>query len=227
MSAATWNLWAADWLLDSKVNFEGSTRVIRVNEGVTALDIRSDVYTAWVDWIALRDNTKYLPAVRVTGLDPIGGGVYTGDTYFLVNGWKLVVDISKVRITGVLFSDDYDTAYYTSALVAQYPATVSSLVTTVSVGSSTLTAADVWSHEPRTVSGGLTAAQVWEHNLKELTQTVGLTPFQELMLSELYKLSGLLSGTPLVINDTSNTRQAGDVLQSIITSGPVTTVTRI
>jgi hypothetical protein len=61
----------------------------------------------------------------------MGGGVYTGDVYFLKNGWKLFVDLTKVRITGALLSDDYDTAYYSYEGVPQYPVTVSSLVTTV------------------------------------------------------------------------------------------------
>jgi hypothetical protein len=85
-----------------------------------------------VDWIAIRDHLKFMPAIRTTGLDPIGGGVYTGDVYFLINGWKLSIDLQKVKVTGVLFSDDYDTAYYTPSLAAQYPATVSALVNTVS-----------------------------------------------------------------------------------------------
>lgn len=127
-----WAAWAEDWELRDKVSFDGETRIIYVHPEVTALDIRADVYTSWIDWVALRDNSKFLPAMRYTGLDPIGSGVFTGDTYFLINGWKLSVDLLKVRVTGVLFSDNYDTAYYTPELVPQYPATVSAIVNTIS-----------------------------------------------------------------------------------------------
>lgn len=131
MAALIWGAWSPDWTLGNKVDFDGINKIIYVHPEVTSLDIRSEVYSAWIDWVILRDNTKFLPALRYTGFDPIGGGQYTGDSYFLTNGWKLSVDLSKVRITGVLFSDNYPTAYYTPNLVAQYPATVSSLVNTV------------------------------------------------------------------------------------------------
>lgn len=154
MSAA-WGAWSQDWVLNDKVSFDGAAKIIYVHSEVTNLDIRADVYTSWVDWINLYDNLKYLPAIRVTGYDPIGPGIFTGDSYFLINGWKLSVDLQKVKVTGVLFSDDYDTAYYTPALVPQYPATVSSLVTTVSTGGgsgSGATPAEIWSHSTRSLT---------------------------------------------------------------------------
>ena len=55
----------------------------------------------------------------------------------LINGWRLVVDLSQVAIFGVLFSRDFETAYYTTALIGQKPATVSSLVNTVIVTETT------------------------------------------------------------------------------------------
>jgi hypothetical protein len=130
MAVTLWSAWSADWELRSKVEFDGINKIIYVHPEVTNLDIRADVYSEWIKWVSLRDNLKFLPAIRYTGFDPIGGGNYTGDTYFLLNGWKLSIDLAKVRVTGVLYSDDYPTAYYTPALVAQYPATVSSLVNT-------------------------------------------------------------------------------------------------
>lgn len=131
MAALVWGAWSPDWALGNKVDFDGASKLIYVHPEVTTLDIRQDIYSGWVDWVLLRDNAKFLPAIRYTGFDPIGGGQYTGDTYFLINGWKLVVDLRKVRVTGILYSDNYDTAYYTDQLVAQYPATVSALVNTV------------------------------------------------------------------------------------------------
>jgi hypothetical protein len=129
-----WAAWQPTWLLYDKVSFDGTNKIIYVHPEVTALDIRADVYSSWIDWHSQYQNSEFLLALRYTGLDPIGAGVFTGDSYFLINGWKLSVDLQKVRVSGVLFSDDYDTAYYTPTLVAQYPATVSSLVTTVSTG---------------------------------------------------------------------------------------------
>lgn len=176
MAALIWGAWSPDWSLNNKVDFDGINKIIYVHPEVTSLDIRSDIYSAWIDWVVLRDNAKFLPAIRYTGYDPIGGGSYTGDTYFLINGWKLSVDLAKVRVTGVLFSDNYDTAYYTPSLAAQYPATVSALVNTVSVAA-TLTPAELWTYENRTLSTPVpTANQIadatWGHSFVSKLLTV-------------------------------------------------------
>jgi hypothetical protein len=127
------------WEVTKKVTFDGDNRLIIVNDGVTSLDIRSDVYSRWVDWRDLYGNMAYTMAMRYTGLDDIPGG-QTGDTYFLTNGWKLIVDLRKVRITGILYSDDYETAYYDAlTLDAVYPATVAALVNTVTTKENVVT----------------------------------------------------------------------------------------
>jgi len=83
-----------------------------------------------IRWLDLRDNSKYEQPMRYSGLDPIPGGS-TGDIFFLINGYKLVVDITRVQVSGVLFSEDYDTAFYLPSLVAVYPVKVAALVNTV------------------------------------------------------------------------------------------------
>lgn len=120
--------------MTNKVSFDGINKIIYVNSDVTALDIRADVYSSWINWIVIDDNLKFSSALRTTGFDPIGSGTYTGDIYFLINGWKLSVNLLQVRVTGVLYSDDYSTAFYTPSLQPQYPVTVAALVNTVSVG---------------------------------------------------------------------------------------------
>jgi len=178
MAALVWGAWSPDWALGNKVDFDGINKIIYVHPEVTDLDIRTDVYSAWVDWLVLRDNSKFLAAMRYTGFDPIGGGQYTGDTYFLINGWKLSVDLSKVRVSGVLYSDDYSTAYYTPALQAQYPATVSALVNTVSVaGGSGASAAELWSYNNRSLSvppptASENANAIWQHSFVNKLLTV-------------------------------------------------------
>lgn len=133
MVALVWGAWSPDWALGNKVDFDGASKIIYVHPEVTQLDIRNDLYSSWVEWVELRDHSKFLPAMRYTGLDPIGGGQFTGDTYFLTNGWKLSIDLTKVRVTGVLYSDNYDTAFYSPTLQPQYPATVAALVNTVTI----------------------------------------------------------------------------------------------
>lgn len=181
-----WQYWAQDWSLFDKVEFDGINRIIYVHPEVTELNIRTDVYTSWVDWMVIRDHLKFLPAMRTTGLDPIGGGVYTGDVYFLINGWKLSVDTRKVKITGVLFSDDYDTAYYTPEMVAQYPVSVSSLVTTTTIYQNVVTGT------------AATPAEIWEHATRTLTTNAGGATLEEIENSTVLAKQSTLLETKVV-----------------------------
>ena len=142
------------WTLNHKVTFDGIAKLIYVNAGTTDLDIKIDLYSDWKEWVVTRDNTKYLPAMRTIGGDATISGQFAGDMYFLFNGWRVVVDLTKVKITGILFSDDYDTPWLdSSTLNPVFPAQVSSLVNTVAptleglnIPSSVDTAQAVWDH---------------------------------------------------------------------------------
>lgn len=155
----------SEWELNEKVDFDGANKLIIVYPHVTELDIRADVWSAAVRWLGMlnRGYDRWLEPMERTGLDPIPGGE-TGDSYFLQNGWKLLVDFSKVKVTGVLFSRDYVTAYYTTDLVEQYAAQVSSIVNTVSGGGGT---AEVDVDE--------IAAAVWASVSRTLTEQAGLS----------------------------------------------------
>lgn len=158
-----WQAYGEEWLLYEKVSFDGPAKRIIVNESVTALSIRDDVYSAWVRWIERDDNAKFLPAMRYSGGDPIPGGE-TGVTFFLSNGWKLEYDANVVAINGVLYSDNYPTPYWSVADKPIYPATVSSLVNSAVVTQNVVTgtaltpeqtAAAVWSAATRTLTASL------------------------------------------------------------------------
>jgi len=123
------NLWIShgeEWLDGDKVSFNGTTKIIQVNSGVTALDVQTELYSAWIRWFERIENTQYLPAMRFTGLDPIPGG-QTGGTFFTINGWKVVYDPRIVAISGILYSDDYSTPYYFTDGSPVFPATVSGI----------------------------------------------------------------------------------------------------
>jgi hypothetical protein len=149
--------------------FDGFGRKVFVNAGVTSITM-VDLYSQWCNWLVREDNAKFAAAIRVSGYDPIPGG-FTGATFFLYNGWKLVYDPASVAVAGVLYSDDYDTAYWTSSGAPVYPATVSSLVNSavsyqnVVTGTALTaeqTAAAVWGAAVRTLTASLdpSAAQM-------------------------------------------------------------------
>ena len=78
------------WGLYHKVTFDASNKLILVNPGVTTLDVQSDVYSAWKQWVLVRsDNAKFVPAISTLGGDPITSTTFVGDTYFLENGWRI------------------------------------------------------------------------------------------------------------------------------------------
>ncbi len=173
----SWIYYQEDWLLNHKCTFDPVNRLIVVSSNTTTFDIKGDLYSSWKEWVQIRDNAKYLMAIRTTGGDPIGGGQYTGDVYFLVNNWKLVIDLTKVKITGVLYSDNFDTAYFSTNLEPQYPATVSALVNTVTISTPGTSAAELWAYNNRSLSiAPPTAAEVadatWAHTFANKLLTV-------------------------------------------------------
>jgi hypothetical protein len=73
----------------AKVTFDGTNKLIIVDNGVTSLDAAIDLYSDWKEWMLTSDNSKYPLAFATIGGDDLGGGRYLGATYFLENGWKI------------------------------------------------------------------------------------------------------------------------------------------
>lgn len=132
-----WAAYQELWALGHKVSFLREQRLIVVPETVTEVDVRTDLYSDSKEWLAVYDNIgRTKPPARATGGDPTpNAGEYTGDVYFLINGWRVVINLNKTKVTGVLYSDDYPTAFFDSSLSPIYPATVSAVVSSVSTGS--------------------------------------------------------------------------------------------
>jgi hypothetical protein len=76
------------WNLGHKVTFDGENRLIRINEGVTELDMQIEVYSDWKEWVALENNLKWYPPFSTVGGEPTVAGQRLDVTYFLINGWK-------------------------------------------------------------------------------------------------------------------------------------------
>lgn len=98
------------WLNPQKVTFDGDNKIIFVNNGVTTLDVKVDVYSAWKEWMLDPEhfNSKYLPAMRSVGGDPTVGGQSLGATFFLTNGWRMKTweGDHRLSIIGNLYTDE-------------------------------------------------------------------------------------------------------------------------
>ncbi len=101
-------VWAAfgdEWALNHKVSFDGAARKITIAPSVSEIEVKADIYSSWKEWVQLRDNSKFVPAIRTIGGDPVGGGKYAGDIYFLQNDWYIEVS-HPVKVVGVLYTDN-------------------------------------------------------------------------------------------------------------------------
>ena len=115
-----WQFWSvydpANGLLgNQKVTFDGPNKIIIVNEGVTELDFREDVYSAWKEWLLdpTQINLKWIEAISVVGGDPLPGNRQLGTSYFLENGWRMRTweGDHELTVTGNAFTREGDSLF--------------------------------------------------------------------------------------------------------------------
>jgi hypothetical protein len=105
MLLGLWPNYWEDWESYHLVTFDGINRTITINSQVHELNVKEDIYSAWKEWMVIRDNSKFPPAFRAIGGDPVGSGLNAGDIYFLINQWQIVVP-QNVRVNGVIYHDE-------------------------------------------------------------------------------------------------------------------------
>jgi hypothetical protein len=94
----------ADWI------FDGANKIIKepnIGSGNLTWQVNRDIYSAWKRWTV--NNAEFEAAFVVEGGTPIGAtGLFTGATFILSNGWKLMAgDWDHLSfVSGNLFSDD-------------------------------------------------------------------------------------------------------------------------
>jgi len=180
------------WQLYHNVTFDGPNKLIWVNEGVITLDVKTDIYSAWIEWIVVlglvehKDNPGYLEAVTAIGGEPTPTG-QIGSSFFLQNGWKIKPYHGTYRLTvnGNIFASDGSNPYVATDVITGVPNNI-----TINANTS---------------------------NLVDLINA-GFGTEQSLYLDELHKIHGLRSGFPLIVDPTART--AGpDIQQTITTVG--------
>lgn len=182
----------AYWNLFHKVTFDGPNRLILINDGVTAIDVKEDIYSAWKEWVIdlsivdHPENAAVLQAMTAIGGEPTPTGSI-GSTFFLQNGWKIKPWPGSYRllISGNLFSADGSNPFVRANIVSGVPNNINITSTTSNI-----------------------VDQV----------NAGFGDSQTTQLDEIHKIHGLKEGTPLVVDPTSRT--AGpDISQTISTTG--------
>jgi len=72
------------------IQFDGLNKRIILTSGTITLSV-PDLWSRWVDWLLVGDNSKYLPAMRVLGgdvRDPVAGTRIPVNV-FLLNDWRI------------------------------------------------------------------------------------------------------------------------------------------
>jgi hypothetical protein len=116
-----WETTAAGGYPNQKVAFDSITKTIFVAEGVTQLDVKVDLYSAWKEWIK-EAHDAVIPAGQPIAFSAVGGDAVTdnqnlGTTFFLENGWRIQPYTSgqsyTLTITGNLYTrEPGETPFY-------------------------------------------------------------------------------------------------------------------
>ena len=86
--------------------FDGTKKLIYVDAGTTTMPA-STLYTEWLEWSLLPDNTIYPIAVSKLAGENLGYGQFQPDYYKIMNGWKIVPYNGNYTlvVSGNLFGD--------------------------------------------------------------------------------------------------------------------------
>lgn len=166
-----WQFWGAYnpplYLGEQKVTFDGLNKLILVNEKITELDFRTDVYSAWKEWLfdPNQENLKYIPALSAVGGDPLPGDRVLGTTYFLENGWRMRTweGNHELTVTGNVFTREGESVFvptlnpWTITINLNTSTLVETIIPALSLGTDDIdaVAVAVWDE----VISGVSAAQ--------------------------------------------------------------------
>ena len=210
LNYGNWQFWGdyspPNYLGEQKVTFDGPNKIIIVNEGVTALDFREDVYSAWKEWIKdpTQINSKWEPAISAVGGDPLPGDRQLGTTYFLDNGWRMRTweGDHELTVTG---------NFFTREGVPAFVPTLNPWTITINLNTATLveTILPTIAIDQGTVDGIATA--VWNESLSN-----GSTA-EETLIAIQQGLGGFDSDVWNYIIDNSKNQTAAEKLRKIAT----------
>lgn len=132
-----------------------------IGSEVTDLTMKEDIYKKLKQWFNVYDNSRFKYPIRAIGGDNTGDGQFAGDIYFMINNYRLIYDPTKVRVTGIMYSDNFDTPWLSNVdkISPVYPATVSNLALSVVpdlIALGTVTAQEVWDYDSNLIGDNTT-----------------------------------------------------------------------
>lgn len=189
LNYGNWQFWsvydpANDLYGNHKVTFDGPNKIIIVNEGVTEIDFREDVYSNWKEWIKdpTQQNAQYELALSASGGDPLPGSRALGTTYFIENGWRMRTweGVHELTVTGNFFTREGVPAFvptlnpWTITINLNTSTLVETILPEISIDQSTI---DGIADATAVLVVPQTAAAVWEETTADhvTTGTTGAT----------------------------------------------------
>ena len=122
--------------------FDGPSRLILLEEASVSAD---QIWTSYINWVAVEANTKWPSAITQIGGDSLGGGLYIPLYFFLTNGWRVrpMESSHQLMITGNLFVAEGGSPLVNTLgsynVIAQYTVPVQAQAMATSGGSGGLT----------------------------------------------------------------------------------------
>jgi len=151
--AGFWETWTYNW----KVSFDGVNKLIYIADGVSRINVVDDLYSAWKEWMVSKENTntQWSQAFRSVGGDPTSEGQVSPQYFFLMNGWRVVIDGQFVEFAYNLYTEEG-----VSPFILINGGTVSNRTADIPVS---------------TGVAGATASEVWRYYDRSLTNVIGVS----------------------------------------------------
>lgn len=124
----------------SKATFDGINKIITINSGITNINVKTDLYSDWKEWVFTSSNAKYEPAFRSVGGDELQVNYFLAPTFFLLNGWRIRPDESNhtLVVVGNLYVDGSNDSPFISTIGnyrVMINSTTSNVVNVIATGS--------------------------------------------------------------------------------------------
>jgi hypothetical protein len=114
------------------ITFDGPNKLAILSAGTVTLEV-TDLWSRWIDWVLTSDNSKYLPAMRSVGGDPLSESKELGSTFFMLNGWRIRPQEAShwLTVNGNLYTDPAGESPFIPTLGA-YTVTIAMTVSNLS-----------------------------------------------------------------------------------------------
>ena len=133
------------------LSFDGTNKIIEITDTNYIKII--DIYSDWKEWA--QQNPQFVKAFRTFGGDPTVSGQYAPRYINLENSRKIKISNLSITIEGNLYTEDGSSPFINESSNITHKTSDAS---TVATSGSSMTPADVWNYDTRTLtdSGALT-----------------------------------------------------------------------